>query len=86
MDEAIKLSHKSTISADGQEMGLGWQIRRDFKDDKLLWHNGGEPGFSSYIAILPNKNIGIIGLTNQRGRQNNLANLSEKILTEIIVK
>ena len=83
-DEAIKLSHKSRIVKNGEEIGLGWQIRRDITDDKLLWHDGGEPGFSSYIAIIPNKKVGIICLTNQRGRQNQLAKLSEKIIVELI--
>lgn len=80
-DAAVKLSHQSTIDLDGQEFGLGWQIRRNFIDDnKLLWHNGGEPGFSSYIAVVPTKNIGMICLTNQRGRQVQLADLVEKIM------
>ncbi|MFC1538918.1 serine hydrolase domain-containing protein [Candidatus Latescibacterota bacterium] len=86
MDEAIKLSHESTISIDGQEIGLGWQMCKNTMGDKQLWHDGGEPGFSSYIAIIPEKNIGIICLTNQRGRQNQLTNLSEKIIENIVEK
>jgi len=84
--KAIQLSQESTIDKNGQEIGLGWQIRTDLENNKILWHDGGEPGFSSYIAILPDKNIGIICLMNQRGRQNQLEDLSKKIIKEIVEK
>ena len=83
-NKAIELSHKQTISKNGQEIGLGWKIRFDLFGEKMLWHDGGEPGFSSYIAIIPDKKIGIICLTNQRGRQNQLESLSEGIFKNII--
>ena len=83
-NEAIKLSHKSTIHKNGKEIGLGWQIGIDLLGEKFLWHDGGEPGFSSYIAIFPNKEIGIICLANQRGRQNQLKSLSDSILKNTI--
>jgi len=83
-NEAIKMSQKSTISENEKEIGLGWQIRFNLCGEKILWHDGGEPGFSSYFALNPNKNIGIICLTNQRGRQNQLENLSETIFKSII--
>ena len=85
-DETILLSHKSTISLNGQEIGLGWQIRHDLSGEKVLWHDGGEPGFSSYVAIIPTKDIGIICFTNQRGRQNQLETLSESIIKDIFKK
>jgi len=77
---AIKLSHKLTTDIKGNGFGLGWQIRRSIFGYSQLWHDGGEPGFSSYCMIIPSKNIGIICLMNQRGRQSQLCNLSEKIL------
>jgi CubicO group peptidase (beta-lactamase class C family) len=83
-NEAIRISHKSTIKKNGQEMGLGWKIRFDVSGKKMLWHDGGEPGFSSYIALIPEKEIGIICLTNQRGRQNQLENLSDSIFKDML--
>jgi CubicO group peptidase (beta-lactamase class C family) len=82
-NEAMRLSQKPTISYKGQEVGLGWQIYSDY-GAKILWHDGGEPGFSSYITIIPDYDIGIICLTNQRGRQSQLEDLSQSILKTII--
>jgi CubicO group peptidase (beta-lactamase class C family) len=82
-DAAIKLSHTSTFRNNEKEVGLGWQIRYDILNEKLLWHDGGEPGFSSFIAIMPGRNTGIICLANQRGRQNQLEKLTKSILENI---
>ena len=45
-------------------MGLGWQR---FEKEGLLYidKNGGVPGFSSYIGIIPSKKIGIVILANK---------------------
>ena len=83
INKVVKLAHKSTIAKNGQELGLGWQISKSNSGEKQLWHDGGEPGFSSYIAIVPGMKTGIICLTNQRGRQYLLSNLSSEILSGI---
>ena len=54
------------------------------KNNTVLWHDGGEPGFSSYCQIIPEKNIGIICLVNQRGRQFQLSQLSNKVIAGLI--
>ncbi|MFC1481980.1 serine hydrolase domain-containing protein, partial [Candidatus Neomarinimicrobiota bacterium] len=82
-DEAIKLSHQSTILADGYNLGLGWQIGKTSTGKKQLWHDGGEPGFSAYIAVIPGDELGIILLANQRGRQNHIENLGNEIIKEM---
>jgi D-alanyl-D-alanine-carboxypeptidase/D-alanyl-D-alanine-endopeptidase len=82
-NKAIKLSHEKTIGTDENGIGLGWQIRKGFADNKQLWHDGGEPGFSSYCLVIPSKKIGIICLMNQRGHQAQLYNLSEKIIDSL---
>ena len=83
-NKAIKLSHEKTTGTDEHGIGLGWQIRKNIFGDKQLWHDGGEPGFSSYCTVIPSKNIGIICLMNQRGRQAQINNLSEKIIAKFI--
>jgi D-alanyl-D-alanine-carboxypeptidase/D-alanyl-D-alanine-endopeptidase len=83
-DEAMKLSHNMTIRKNEQKIGLGWQINSDFCGAELFWHDGGEPGFSGYIALIPEYDIGIICLANQRGRQGQLENLGKSILKDII--
>jgi CubicO group peptidase (beta-lactamase class C family) len=68
-DKAIELSQQESFNNGQHSMGLGWQLKPDFKNKVVLWHDGGEPGFSSYIIIIPDSKIGIVCLTNQRGRQ-----------------
>ncbi|MFH1850882.1 MAG: serine hydrolase domain-containing protein [Candidatus Neomarinimicrobiota bacterium] len=83
VDPAFGLAHGSTAAIAGQTIGLGWQIGQDDRGMKMLWHDGGEPGFSSYISIIPERKLGIVCLTNQRGRQNQLTDLSQRILSEL---
>lgn len=62
---AMQLAQKSYFKVNEKlEMGLGWQ--RVFLDGHLLIEkNGGVPGFSSYIGMVPAKKIGIVILTNK---------------------
>ena len=83
-NKAIKLSHEKTIGTDENGIGLGWQIRNGFADNKQLWHDGGEPGFSSYILITPNHDIGIVCLANQSGRQFQFSKLCKLVIDDLI--
>ncbi len=82
-DEAIRLSHEATIRNGNEILGLGWQIREDHGKDVILWHDGGEPGFSSYIGIIPGEGAGIICLANRRGIQYELEMAGINILNRI---
>lgn len=44
--------------------GLGWGLK-DFYGDLHIGHGGGLPGMTTYIAMLPEKNVAVIVLTNQ---------------------
>ncbi len=46
---------------DGLSMGLGWHLSRD---GVILWHNGGTGGYHSWLAIAPERGIGVVVLTN----------------------
>ncbi|NQU84642.1 MAG: beta-lactamase family protein, partial [Mariniphaga sp.] len=83
-DEAIKLSHKKFFGNSQHLIGLGWHIKPTSKDGVELWHDGGEPGFSSYIVIIPDSNIGIICLANQRGRQYQFSKFSKAVIDSLI--
>lgn len=50
------------FAGDGQ-YGLGWQIGK-YKDDKVIYHPGGFPGYISNISYLPEKKIGVAVLVN----------------------
>lgn len=42
---------------------LGWEVR-DYRGAKLVWHAGGLFGFTSIVAMLPEKNVGFAILLN----------------------
>ncbi len=64
LDRAIALSHQMHFqnpeNAVG-DVGLGWQLQRA---DKLVWHNGGTGGYSSFLGMQPEKKIGVVVLGN----------------------
>jgi len=52
-DIAMKLAHKKSIEINGKSIGLGWQIKQISGETDAFWHNGGEPGFSSFCMVIP---------------------------------
>ena len=49
-------------SFNGYGLGLGI---RDYRGHKMLTHTGGLPGYLSRVAMLPDRRIGVVVLTNQ---------------------
>lgn len=45
------------------EYGLGWQIGK-YKNEKVIYHHGGFPGYRSHISFLPDKKIAVAVLIN----------------------
>lgn len=43
--------------------GMGWQLM-DYKGYKVIGHSGGTDGMTSYTALIPEKNLGFVILTN----------------------
>lgn len=65
-------------------MGLGWQRFTTSKGILIIDKNGGLPGFSSYIGMLPSKKIGIVLLANKS--KINLTKLGRKLLCQKVAK
>ena len=62
LSQALRLAHvKRHSMEDGLSMGLGWHLGRD---GATLWHNGGTGGYHSWLAIAPDRGIGVVVLTN----------------------
>ncbi len=62
LTQALHLSHmKRHNMDDGLSMGLGWHVARD---GKTLWHNGGTGGYHAWLAISPEKKVGVVVLAN----------------------
>lgn len=74
---AIRLSHKQTFTDGNVTMGLGWQIFRNSINGTRIWKDGGALGFRSYCAVVPDKKMGIIWLSNR-------SDLGEDEITEMI--
>jgi beta-lactamase class C len=62
-------------------MGLGWQRYSSANKPLIIDKNGGVPGFSSYIGMIPEKKIGIVILAN-KAKTHATAN-GRKILYEL---
>lgn len=43
--------------------GLGWQVM-DFRGQRMSWHSGSADGMPVYMAIVPDKQIGVLVMTN----------------------
>ena len=50
------------FSSDG-EYGLGWQIGK-FRNEKVIYHHGGYPGYRTHISFLPERKIAVGVLVN----------------------
>jgi hypothetical protein len=50
------------FSADG-EYGLGWQIGK-YRNEKVIYHHGGYPGYRSHVSFMPDKKIAVGVLVN----------------------
>jgi CubicO group peptidase (beta-lactamase class C family) len=59
---AVTRTPKVGIS-DVMSYALGWVIRQT-PNGAIVWHNGGTSSFGAYIGMVPDKNVGVIVLTN----------------------
>jgi CubicO group peptidase (beta-lactamase class C family) len=50
------------FSGDG-EYGLGWQIGK-YRNEKVIYHHGGYPGYRSHVSFMPEKRIAVGVLVN----------------------
>jgi len=80
--DLIRLAHtgytKSTrneppFSGDG-EYGLGWQIGK-YRDQQVIYHHGGYPGYRSHVSFMPDKKIAVGVLVNNDAIGGRLADM-----------
>ena len=66
LSQALRLAQvKRHSMEEGLSMGLGWHLTRDgARDGATLWHNGGTGGYRAWLAIAPDRGIGVVVLTN----------------------
>ena len=69
LNKAIKLSQRDFFKVNERlTIGLGWQ-RVKLDDNVIVEKNGGLPGFSTYIGMIPAKKKGIVVLANKAKSQ-----------------
>jgi CubicO group peptidase (beta-lactamase class C family) len=55
-------------AADSMAYGSGW-FMLDYRGRNVAMHGGGAPGLRSYVGIMPNKNLGVVVLSNMDGTE-----------------
>lgn len=60
----INASHQTHWGDDKFGIGLGWHIIQTKKGNKMIWHNGGTFGFSSFCGLIKEKDCAVIILSN----------------------
>jgi D-alanyl-D-alanine-carboxypeptidase/D-alanyl-D-alanine-endopeptidase len=81
---ALRLSHETRHEMpDGQSIGLAWHIA---PDGITRWHNGMTGGYASWVAVVPDRNVGVVILSNtatmkitELGQQITLIAMGEKV-------
>ncbi len=49
----------------GARYGLGWYVRDEPSGERVVWHEGGMPGASSIVYMLPKRHLAAVVLINQ---------------------
>lgn len=63
-DDFIQSSHQLQWGDEKFGIGLGWHIIQTKKGNKMIWHNGGTYGFSSFCGFIKEKDCALIILSN----------------------
>ena len=64
LERAMRVSHTAIIEAGGgNDIGFNWHIL-SVGDARLVWHNGGTGGYRTFIGFDPEKEVGVVVLTN----------------------
>src|SRR5678816_995807 len=61
------------FSGDG-EYGLGWQIGK-YRNEKVIYHHGGYPGYRSHVSFMPDKRVAVGVLVNNDALGGRLADM-----------
>jgi D-alanyl-D-alanine-carboxypeptidase/D-alanyl-D-alanine-endopeptidase len=63
-DEAVRLTHQLRWHIDGNySLGINWQIF-SLPNYRMIWQEGGVPGFASYCVLYPELDLSIVAFTN----------------------
>lgn len=64
LDSTLRATRTPLAQASAQDsVAYGWHIRT-VDGARMVWHNGGTAGFSSFVAYAPARNVGVVLLVN----------------------
>ena len=68
LSEALRSAHARRADMPDPDMGigLGWIVHdtKDGRDGRMLWHNGGTGGYSSFVGFDPESQVAVVVLSN----------------------
>jgi CubicO group peptidase (beta-lactamase class C family) len=63
--ENLEVTRLPRIAINGKaSYASGWVVQ-ETQNGRIVWHNGGTANFGAYVGLLPEKNVGVIFLTNE---------------------
>jgi CubicO group peptidase (beta-lactamase class C family) len=67
--QSVRLGYADTVRdsppfTGSGKYGLGWQIGK-YRNENVVYHHGGYPGWSSHISYMPDKKIGVAVMINE---------------------
>ncbi len=63
--ENLAFTHTPKVAiSDKLFYALGWVIQQT-PNGNIIWHDGGTSSFGAYVGMVPDKNVGVIVLTNE---------------------
>lgn len=85
-DEVIKISHKKLLGLwEDFDNGFFWQILINENKPDIVFQNGGAFGTSSWLTLIPKKQIGVFIVTNKKDEKTHsyLKNTVDKIINKL---
>ncbi|MCY1057584.1 serine hydrolase domain-containing protein [Nannocystis sp. SCPEA4] len=64
-DEVVAQGHRVTVTAADDAVGLHWHVDTGPDGTRTIWHTGGTFGFSSYLVLYPERQLGLVLLANE---------------------
>ncbi len=84
-DAAIDgMQDESASTAPGKGYAIGWAVTKDDNGYRTVSHNGGMPGVSTELKLVPSENIAVCVLAN--GRHGRIYSLGDDILSVMLPK
>lgn len=64
--------------------GLGWYVRPDDGGHRVVWHEGGMPGASAIIKLLPEQGIVAVALSNRTDANDLTQSLADEMIRAVL--